>query len=66
MSRANPPAAAPAPNARIAFADNDPKLNAEMLNSEMSYGRVHCWPPILTRGGSAGTSAGAIECTNDS
>ncbi len=40
---------------------NAPKLMAEMLSSEASYGWVHLGPPIRTRGGSSRMGAGKIE-----
>ena len=52
---------APALSARMAFAESEPKLIAEMFRIEAGYGCAHGRPPIAMRNGSWLTAAGASE-----
>ncbi|MNL42948.1 hypothetical protein D3C87_1654370 [compost metagenome] len=49
VSWAKLPSLAPWFNARMALALSEPKLMAEMLNTDAEYGWVHCGPPTITR-----------------
>ncbi|MCY1449652.1 hypothetical protein D3C76_1044750 [compost metagenome] len=49
VSWAKLPSLAPWFNARMALALREPKLMAEMLNTDAEYGWVHCGPPTVTR-----------------
>jgi hypothetical protein len=49
VSWAKLPSLAPWFNARMALALNEPKLIAEILNTDAEYGCVHCGPPTITR-----------------
>jgi len=49
VSWAKLPSLAPWLSARIALALREPKLMAEILNTEAEYGRLHCGPPTITR-----------------
>src|SRR5450830_1184576 len=49
VSWAKLPSLAPWFRARIALALREPKLMAEMLNTEAEYGCLHCGPPTITR-----------------
>ena len=60
---ANPPMAAPLFRERTAFLDSEPKLIEDTFSMEMEYGLVQSLPPTSARGGSAGSSTGAMECT---
>lgn len=58
VSWENPPRAAPLFMASTALADRAPKLIEEMLNREISYGRVQSGPPRRWRGSSSITGTG--------
>ena len=49
VSWAKLPSRAPLFSARMALALSEPKLIAEMLNTEAEYGCRHCGPPMVTR-----------------
>lgn len=61
VSWAKPPSFAPVLRARTALADREPKLIAETLSRDMSYGSVQSGPPTRTRGGSVRTGCGAMD-----
>ncbi|MDR8895654.1 hypothetical protein FEP69_05029 [Burkholderia multivorans] len=60
MSCAKPPFFAPRFSARIAFADSEPKLIAEMLKIEMSYGCARVAPTRIRKSW-FGSRVGASE-----
>ncbi len=66
VSCAKPPIAAPLLSARTALSLSDPKLIAETLSREISYGWVQSFPPTRIRGGAGELGIGAFVCMSAS